>query len=133
MDWFEILTQLFQIVIFPLLGAVTLYLISLINAKKKELQEKINNEKFKKYLDMLDETITSCVIATTQTYVQSLKEQGKFDIEAQKTALNKTFSAVMAILSDDAKEYLQEGISDLEGYILNKIENDVATTKIYLN
>ena len=133
MDWFEILTQLFQIVIFPLLGAVTLYLISLINAKKKELQEKINNEKFKKYLDMLDETITSCVIATTQTYVQSLKEQGKFDAEAQKTALNKTFNAVMAILSEDAKEYLQEGIADLEGYILNKIENDVATTKIYLN
>lgn len=133
MDWFEILTQLFQIVIFPLLGAVTLYLISLINAKKKELQDKTNNEKFKKYLDMLDETITSCVIATTQTYVQSLKEQGKFDTEAQKTALNKTFSAVMAILSEDAKEYLQEGISDLEGYILNKIENDVATTKIYFN
>ena len=133
MDWFEILTQLFQIVIFPLLGAVTLYLISLINAKKKELQEKINNEKFKKYLDMLDETITSCVIATTQTYVQSLKEQGKFDVEAQKTALNKTFNTVMAILSEDAKEYLQEGIADLEGYILNKIENDVATTKIYLN
>ena len=133
MDWFEILTQLFQIVIFPLLGAITLYLISLIHAKKKELQDKINNEKFKKYLDMLDETITSCVIATTQTYVQSLKEQGKFDAEAQKTALNKTFSAVMAILSEDAKQYLQEGISDLEGYILNKIENDVATTKIYFN
>lgn len=133
MDWLEILTQLFQIVIFPLLGAITLYLISLINAKKKELQDKINNEKFKKYLDMLDETITSCVIATTQTYVQSLKEQGKFDAEAQKTALNKTFSAVMAILSEDAKEYLQEGISDLEGYILNKIENDVVTTKIYFN
>ena len=133
MDWLEILPQLFQIVIFPLLGAITLYLISLINAKKKELQDKINNEKFKKYLDMLDETITSCVIATTQTYVQSLKEQGKFDAEAQKTALNKTFSAVMAILSEDAKEYLQEGISDLEGYVLNKIENDVATTKIYFN
>jgi hypothetical protein len=133
MDWFELLTQLFQIVIFPLLGAITLYLISLINAKKKELQDKINNEKFKKYLDMLDETITSCVIATTQTYVQNLKEQGKFDAEAQKTALNKTFSAVMAILSEDAKQYLQEGISDLEGYILNKIENDVATTKIYFN
>ncbi len=133
MDWLELLSQIFQVAIIPLLGAGTLYLISLINAKKKELQEKINNEKFKKYLDMLDETITSCVIATTQTYVQSLKEQGKFDVEAQKTALNKTFSTVMAILSDDAKEYLQEGISDLEGYILNKIENDVATTKIYLN
>ena len=39
-----------------------------------------------KYLKMLSETITKCVIATNQTYVETLKKQGKFDEEAQKIA-----------------------------------------------
>jgi hypothetical protein len=35
---------------------------------------------------MLNRTITECVIATNQTYVETLKQQGKFDEEAQKIA-----------------------------------------------
>jgi hypothetical protein len=35
---------------------------------------------------MATDTITNCVIATNQTYVNSLKEQGKFDEAAQKEA-----------------------------------------------
>ena len=35
---------------------------------------------------MLSETITKCVVATNQTYVETLKKQGKFDKEAQKIA-----------------------------------------------
>ena len=131
MTWLEILYQIFQIVIIPLLGAGTLYLIFFIHAKTKELKEKNENEKVKEYIDMLNETITSCVIATTQTYVQTLKQQGKFDAEAQKTALKKTYDAVMAILTKDAKEYLYKGVADLEQYILNKIESEVAVTKVF--
>ena len=39
---------------------------------------------------MLNETITKCVIATTQTYVETLKKEGKFDKTAQETAFSKT-------------------------------------------
>ena len=131
MDWLKILYQIFQVAIIPLIGAGALYLIAFINTKKKELQDRLDNEKMKEYLDMLGNTITTCVMATTQTYVDTLKKQSKFDLEAQKEALNRTYNAVMGILTEDAKKYLYKGIADLESYILNKIEEEVITTKIF--
>lgn len=129
MDWMNILEQVFNIVLFPLMGIATTALVVFITAKIKELKEKHNNELFNKYADMLEKTIVSCVIATNQTYVKTLKEQGKFDAEAQKIAFDKTFSAVITILSDDAYDYLSEVIGDLEEYITNRIEEEVLLAK----
>ena len=36
----------------------------------------------------------------------------------------------MAILSKDAKKYLEETIGDLEAYVYNKIEAEVSLNKI---
>lgn len=129
MDWMAIIAQLFEMVIFPLLGIGTVYLIALIKIKIQELKQKKNDELYLKYLTMLDQTITDCVISTTQTYVESLKKQGAFDADAQKLAFTKTYTNVMKILSEDAKEYLQEAMGDLETYVYNKIEANVNLTK----
>ena len=129
MDWMNILEQVFNIVLFPLMGVATTALIVFITAKTKELKKKYDNELFHKYADMLEQTIISCVIATNQTYVEALKKEGKFDAEAQKIAFDKTFSAVITILSDDAYDYLSEAIGDLEEYITNRIEAEVNTCK----
>ena len=129
MDWMNILEQVFNIVLFPLMGVATTVLIVFITAKTKELKEKYDNDLFSKYADMLEQTIISCVIATNQTYVEALKKEGKFDAEAQKIAFDKTFSAVITILCDDAYDYLSEAIGDLEEYITNRIEAEVNTCK----
>ena len=129
MNWMMILSQLFEIVIFPLLAIGTVYLISLIKTKIQELKQKKNDDLYHKYLGMLENTIISCVLATTQTYVDTLKKQGKFDAEAQKIAFEMTYNNVMAILADDAKEYLQSAIGDLQVFVNNKIEAEVLATK----
>ena len=129
MDWMMILSQLFEIVIFPLLAIGTVYLISLIKVKIQELKQKKDNEMYTKYLGMLETTIIDCVLSTTQTYVEALKKEGKFDANAQKIAFTKTYTNVMAILNKDAKEYLKEAIGDLETYVYNKIEAEVNLTK----
>ena len=82
-----------------------------------------------KYTVMLADTISACVLATNQTYVEALKKQGSFDAEAQKTAFNMTLNAVMEILSDDAKEYLSEAFGDLNSYITSQIEASVNVNK----
>lgn len=128
-DWLDILNKIFDVAIIPLLGLATMYLISLINAKKNELVDNTKNETTKKYIEMLDKTIVDCVLATNQTYVEALKKQGAFDVEAQKNAFKLTYEAVMAILTDDAKEYLNEAINDLNMYITSKIESQVVTAK----
>lgn len=129
MDWMMILSQLFEMVIFPLLTIGTIYLISLIKVKIQELKQKKNNDLYNKYLGMLEDTIVQCVLATTQTYVDSLKKEGVFDADAQKVAFTKTYTNVMKILSEEAKEYLTEALGDLETYVYNRIEANVKLTK----
>jgi predicted urease superfamily metal-dependent hydrolase len=129
LNWLEILYKVFEVAIIPLLAAGTVYLVTLIHTKKQELQAKVKNENQKKYIEMLDKTITECVIATNQTYVEALKSAGTFDAEAQKRAFQLTYEAILAILTDDAQEYLNEAIKDLNSYITNKIEAQVVVVK----
>lgn len=127
------LATLYEYIFFPLIALGTLALVWFIGIKINEAKKKTDNETIKRYWDMLEDTITSCVISTTQTYVDSLKKEGKFDAEAQKIALQKTYDAIMGILTEDAKEYLSTVIGDLQSYVLNKIESNVAQTKSYLS
>lgn len=128
----ELVATIFQVCIIPLLGVLTTFFVKWVNSKSAEISNKIDDETLNKYLNMLTETINTCVLATNQTYVESLKQQGKFDAEAQKEAFNLTCSAVMDILSDDAKEYLTSAIGDLQIYITKKIEAEVHTNKVTL-
>ena len=121
----EIIIQIFQLCIIPLLGILTKYFVDYLNAKRDELNAKTENETAEKYTTMIFDTITKCVIATNQTYVNSLKEQNAFDAEAQKTAFNKTMNAVLEILSEDAKQYIIETTGDLNTYLTNLIEAEV--------
>lgn len=129
MDWLELLFQIFEVCIIPLLGVLTAFAIKFINAKATEINAKHDNEILAKYVTMLSETIADCVIATNQTYVESLKAQGSFGAEAQKIAFQKTFDSVVAVLSDEAKEYLAAAYGDLTAYITNKIEAEVNLNK----
>lgn len=126
----QLVAQIFQICIIPLLGILTTFLITWIKSKKDALKQQTDSELAKKYLDMLNNTITDCVIAMNQTYVNSLKQQGKFDSEAQKKAFTDVYNKVIAILGQDAIEYLNSAVGDLNEYISSKIEKEVSSNKI---
>lgn len=130
MDWTEILQNLFVVVIIPLLGLITKYLVQFFAVKNEEIKATTDNETFRKYFDMLNKTISNCVVATNQTYVDALKDKNAFTAEAQKEALQKTYNAIMAILSEDAKDYLSNATGDLQSYIMNLIEAQVKENKI---
>ena len=82
-----------------------------------------------KYISMLSNTVIDCVVATNQTYVEALKQKGEFNAEAQQYAFNMTYEAVLAVLSEDAKEYLTSIYGDLSVYITNMIEAEVNRNK----
>ena len=125
----ELLTQIFQVCIIPLFGVLTTFIIKWINVKSNQIQKNNDNALANKYIQMLTDTINSCVIATNQTYVESLKKQGKFDAEAQKQAFEQTTQAVLTILSQEAKDYLANIYGDLDKYISEKIEASVNINK----
>ena len=125
----EILQQIFELCVITLLGILTTYLVKLIRKKNKELDAKVSKEVSKKYIDMLADTITDCVVSTNQTYVDALKEANAFDKEAQKKAFELTYNKIMNVLTEDAKEYLTTVYGDLEIYITTKIESEVKLYK----
>lgn len=129
MNYMEMLQKIFEVCIIPLLGVLTTYLVLFIKQKSKELQETTDNELYKKYIELLQDTIVRCVIATNQTYVEALKNKNAFDKEAQEHAFKMTYDAVMSILTDDAKVYLSNVFGDLEVYITKLIEAEVNVNK----
>lgn len=130
MNWAEILQTLFTVVIIPLLCILSKYGVAYLQTKMDELKNKTDNELEKKYLDMLQDTVADCVLTTTQTYVDSLKNQNAFDAEAQKQAFEMTKTAVLAVLSEDAQEYLQNMLGDFEAYLKVLIESQVQVNKL---
>lgn len=130
MNWLELLYEIFRVCIIPMLGILTTYLVKYIKARGEKMAIDVDNELGNKYITMLTTTITECVIATNQTYVDSLKQQGKFDAEAQKQAFVLTYNSVLGILSEEAKKYLENAYGDLTLYLTQKIEAEVNTNKI---
>ena len=129
MDWLELLYKIAEVCLIPLLGVLTAFFIKWLKAKEAELLVKVENDTADKYIAMVAQTITDCVIATNQTYVETLKKQGSFDAEAQKIAFQKTLDAVVAVLSDDAKAYLSELYGDVTAYLTTRIEAEVNLQK----
>lgn len=125
----ELVAQIFEVCIIPLLGVLTAFFVKFVNAKTAEIADIRKNETEKKYINMLNNTISDCVIATTQTYVDALKKQGAFDTEAQKVAFTMTYEAIVKLLTDEATKYLNEAVGDLNLYITQKIESEVNLNK----
>lgn len=120
---------IFELIIIPLAGILVGFLVKYLKIKSDDVCAKIENDNAQKYLKMLTNTISQCVIATNQTYVEALKKEGKFDLEAQKIAFDKTKTSVLQLLSDEAKVYLTTAIGDLDSYINNIIEAEVNLNK----
>lgn len=106
MNWSEFLDIVLKIFIIPVIGILGTTLVAFIKAKSQELILKTKSATVAKYIRMAQETVTACVIATNQTFVDVLKKQGKFDKAAQQEAFERTKSAVLSILSADAIAYL---------------------------
>lgn len=129
MEWLNLANEAVQVLLpiaaLALATTITYYVGKLIKAG----QDKSENEKVDKYLDMLNVTITNAVLATTQTYVEALKGKNAFDKEAQQKAFDMTYTAVMSVLTEEAKKYLSAAVGDLQLYVTNQIEATVKMTK----
>lgn len=122
MEFAQFIEQLFELCIFPGLIILGKFAVDWLKAKTEEAKENTSSEQERKYLDMIYNTISTCVIATNQTYVDSLKKSGKFDAEAQKVAFEKTYNAVLVVLNDEVKKYIVETSGDLQVYLTQQIE-----------
>lgn len=86
------------------------------------LNTKIKDEKMRTHASNLIQIIYSAVQAIQQTFVDALKDDGKFDEKEQKEAKEKCVQIVMSQLTPELKSYITENFGDIQAYISNQIE-----------
>ena len=127
----EILTTLVQVVVIPAIPILVTYLVKYLKAKAEQTTTKINNELIRTYIQEATDAVLQAVTYTAQTYVDSLKKQGKFDEEAQKIAFNTAKNIALQLLTTEAKQMIEDLYGDLMLWLETKIEQTVKEQKTF--
>lgn len=127
----ELLIALIQVVIIPAIPVLVTYLVKFLKAKAEQTTTKIDNEMVRTYLQEATDAVLQAVTYTTQTYVESLKKQGKFDKAAQTQAFNTAKSVALKLLTEEAKQMITDLYGDLTVWLDTKIEQTVNEQKAF--
>lgn len=128
----EILTTLIQVVVIPAIPVLVAYLVKYLKAKADQTTTKIDNELIRTYLQDATDAVLQAVAYTAQTYVDTLKKQGKFDEEAQKIAFNTAKDIALKLLTEEAKQMIADLYGDLTVWLDTKIEQTVKEQKAFI-
>ena len=126
----ELLFQILQAVIIAVIPIVSAYSIKWIKQAAEEAKASADSEKIQGYITEIANAISDAVAATSQTFVDELKKNGTFTMEAQKEAAQKALNACLASISPAATAFIQETYGDLTEYLSNKIEAEVRKQKM---
>lgn len=126
----DILRSIIYIVLTGILPIIVPYIIKLLNAKVDELTENIESEKAKRYINAIVDAISIAVTSVNQTYVDSLKHDGKFNEESAFTAKKLAIEKAQELISNDSKEFIEMLYGDFDIYLENAIESYVRQEKL---
>ena len=125
----EFLKEIFLAVVTAAVPVLTAYIIVCIRKVGDNAAANTENVKAKTYITEAAEAIAAAVAATNQTYVDALKNAGKFDAEAQKEAAQKALAACLASISPAAQRFIESAYGDIKEYLTTKIEAEVRKQK----
>lgn len=125
----EVMNIIETCVISPLLIAVTSYVIAFLHKQTVRLQEMVKNEKMKNLIGIAEGIVAQAVNTVSQTYVDGLKAEGKFDSEAQKAAFEKSKAYVYTLMTEDTLNAIKENYGSLDIWVSTKIEENIANNK----
>lgn len=125
----ELLFDLLLAVITAAVPVLTTFAVSYINKAKEKAIASTDSTKKQDYIKEIADAISDAVSATSQTYVDALKQSGKFTKEAQEEAAKKALSACLASISPAATDFIEDTYGDIKEYLTNKIEAEVRKQK----
>lgn len=124
-----VLNEILKAVLAAAIPILSAYLLNLIQSKSKEAQAGTNSAIAKDLISGAEKIVTDAVTATNQTFVDSLKESGKFDEEAAKEAFEKSRDAILKILPQTTKDAFVVLYGDVDAWLTAKIESTVKAVK----
>lgn len=125
----EFLSTLLQAVLIAAIPIISAFIGKGVKAFANHLSAQTDNELAKKYLKEAADAIEEAVAFTNQTYVDTLKKSGTFTKENQDEARQKSLDKAVALLTAEARKFLEEAYGDLNSYLLNRIEPEVRRQK----
>lgn len=108
---------------------ITYHLVKYFGQKKEQIKAQTDSLKFKNVLDEVEKAVSTAVTYTSQTFVDAMKKDGLFDVEAQKEAFSKSMSTTILLLSTAAQNTLKALYGDLQDYLTPYIEAQVKLQK----
>ena len=118
----DILLSACSIIVTGLLGWGVSVLTSWLNTK-------IKDKKLASYLTRITQITTDAVECVFQSFVETLKNNDKFDQNAQKEAKDKALEIINSQLTDELKDFIAENYGDIQKWLLNKIESVIYQLK----
>lgn len=123
------LMELLYVVLIGAIPIVSKYLIQQIEAKKNEILKDDKTKDFQNSIDGAMSLVEKVVDYVSQTYVDALKKEGKFDAAAQQNAYNKAVEALEKLMDDDMKHVLINVYGDLSTWMKVAIESYIKSNK----
>lgn len=125
----EFLKDIFLAVITAVVPVLTAYIVVFIRKVGENAAANTESAKAQGYITEATEAIAAAVAATNQTYVDALKNAGKFDGDAQKEAAQKALAACLQSISPAAQKFIESAYGDIKKYLTTRIEAEVRKQK----
>ena len=126
MDFFQ---NLLFVVLTAAVPILTTYLCKFLYEKWNIAKQQISNKKIQDVLNQVFDMVFNCVQTVNQTFTDELKKKGEFTEEAAKEAFTKCKTMVLQMLSDDAKQIINQIYGDIDIYLNTLIEATVKQAK----
>jgi hypothetical protein len=123
--WTELFNVLIEIAVVAMSTAVTVlirYGIAYLSANTKD-------RKIQLALQELQTVMIDGVQYTEQTFVAPMKENGEWDFDAQKAALQKAAEYVVQNLTKSTKKLVASDKDDLQTWVEQKVESYIRSMK----
>lgn len=125
----EFIYELIQAIATAAIPVLATYIVMYLRKAAKRISAETDSDLLKNAVNEAADAVATAVTYTSQTYVDALKKEGIFDVEAQKMALQSSLNMATSLMSEAAKNLLVEVYGDLDKYLTSKIEAEVRVQK----
>lgn len=125
----EFLKNIFFAAVTAAVPVLTAYVVVCIRKVGDNAAANAESVKAKTYITEATKAVADAVAATNQTYVDTLKSEGKFDETAHEQAAKKALAACLASISPAAKSFIESAYGDIREYLTTRIEAQVRKQK----
>ena len=89
----------------------------------------VKDKKNANHLNAINLIVLNAVQNIFQSFVDTMKKNGKFDEEAQKEAKERALTIIKSQLTPELKDYIVSNFGDIEEYLKTKIEATIYQLK----